>query len=77
MDVSEHTLETLFDQLGLPNQQADIEAFVQAHKHLPLSIPLAEAPFWNQGQASFIAEALAEDAEWVEAVDQLDALLRE
>ncbi|MBD3820972.1 DUF2789 family protein [Hydrogenovibrio sp. JE_KL2] len=77
MDVSEHTLETLFQQLGLPNEQVEIEAFVEAHKPLPLSVSLAEADFWNDGQAAFIAEAFADDAEWIEAVDQLDALLRD
>lgn len=77
MEVSEHTLETLFQQLGLPHEQTDIEAFVQTHKPLPLSTPLAEAEFWNAGQAAFITEAFADDAEWIEAVDQLDALLRD
>ncbi|WP_024851934.1 DUF2789 family protein [Hydrogenovibrio kuenenii] len=77
MEVSEHTLETLFQQLGLPYEQSDIEAFVQTHKPLPLSIPLAEAEFWNASQAAFIMESFAEDAEWIEAVDQLDALLRD
>ncbi|BBN60475.1 DUF2789 family protein [Hydrogenovibrio marinus] len=77
MDVSEHTLETLFQQLGLPNEQAEVEAFVEMHKPLPLSVPLAEADFWNDGQAAFIVEAFADDAEWIEAVDQLDALLRD
>lgn len=77
MDVSEHTLETLFQQLGLPHGQAEIEAFVEKHKPLPLSVPLAEADFWNAGQSTFIAEAFTDDAEWIEAVDQLDALLRD
>lgn len=75
MDTSPHTIQALFAQLGLPNSEQAIEAFV-TNNHLPPEIPLANAAFWNAGQAQFIREAIAEDADWSEAVDYLDAQLR-
>lgn len=35
-----------------------------------------QASFWTQAQASFLREAIEEDADWVELVDQLDVMLR-
>ncbi|MDP4534912.1 DUF2789 domain-containing protein [Alkalimonas collagenimarina] len=74
MDTSTHTLSTLFAQLGLDNDQASIDQFVQQHK-LAEHVHLADAPFWSKGQASFIAESLKEDADWAEVIDELNALL--
>ncbi len=75
MDTSRHTIYTLFAQLGLPNNDVAIEAFVK-NNHLPDEIPLEKAAFWSAGQAQFLREAIAEDADWSEVVDQLDAQLR-
>ena len=75
MDTSGHSIQDLFAQLGLPNGEAAIEAFV-SNNHLPPDIPLANAAFWSGSQAQFIREAIAEDADWAEAVDYLDAQLR-
>ncbi|MCH8536165.1 MAG: DUF2789 domain-containing protein [Alkalimonas sp.] len=75
MDTSTHTLANLFAQLGLDNDPAAIDRFVQQHR-LAEHVPLEEAPFWNKGQASFIAESLKEDADWAEVIDELNALLR-
>ncbi len=75
MDTSRHTLQNLFEQLGLASSDAAIEAFV-ANNRLQASIPLAQAAFWSAGQAQFIREAIEEDADWAEIVDQLDAQLR-
>ena len=75
MDTSPHTIYTLFAQLGLPNSDVAIEAFVK-NNHLPDEIPLEKAAFWSAGQAQFLREAIAEDADWSEVVDQLDAQLR-
>lgn len=77
MDTSKHNLETLFLQLGLPNQAAEIDAFIQAHKPLENHITLEKAPFWNVSQAAFIGEAISEDSDWCEIVDELDTSLRE
>ena len=75
MDTSRHTLQSLFEQLGLASSDAAIEAFV-TNNRLQASIPLEQAAFWNAGQAQFIREAIADDADWAEIVDQLDAQLR-
>lgn len=75
MDTSSHTIETLFAQLGLSNSEEAIEAFVR-NNHLPPQIPLENAAFWSAGQAQLIHEAIEEDADWAEVVDQLDARLR-
>ncbi len=75
MDTSPHTLPMLFAQLGLPNSEAAMEAFVQ-NNHLPPDVPLEKAAFWSAGQAQFLREAIQDDADWAEVVDQLDAQLR-
>jgi hypothetical protein len=75
MDTSSHTIYSLFAQLGLPNSDAAIAAFV-SNNHLPRDIPLANAAFWSSGQAQFIREAIEQDADWAEVVDYLDAQLR-
>lgn len=75
MDTSSHDLENLFLQLGLSTAPQAIEAFI-ANNHLPEGIPLEQAAFWSAGQAQFIHEAIEQDSDWAEIVDQLDAQLR-
>ena len=75
MDTSSHTMKALFAQLGLANSDVAIDNFIQ-NNHLPDDIPLENAAFWSAGQAQFIREAIAEDADWAEVVDHLDAQLR-
>ncbi len=77
MDTSTHTMSTLFDQLGLPSGDDDIAAFIKANSPLPKHLPLSEASFWSASQRAFLAEAIVDDAEWAEIVDQLGAALRE
>ncbi len=74
MDTSEHTLATLFAQLGLDNDTQAISYFVQQHKLAP-GMAIQDAPFWNRAQASFLHESLKQDAEWCEIIDELNALL--
>jgi hypothetical protein len=38
---------------------------------------MSEANFWNEAQATFLAEAKADDSDWCESVDKLDSLLRQ
>lgn len=77
MDDAFHSLQALFSQLGLPcDKPADIERFVGAHRPLPAATALHEAPFWTAAQAEFLREGIAEDADWAEVIDHLDALLR-
>jgi hypothetical protein len=71
-----HSLPSLFKQLGLPSDQAAIDAFVAEHGPLPPTCPLSKAPFWNSAQAAFLREEILEDADWAEVVDQLSLMLR-
>ena len=75
MDTSNHTLQALFKQLGLSNNDISIENFIH-NNHLPREIPLENAAFWSAGQAQFIHESIALDADWAEVVDHLDAMQR-
>ncbi len=76
MDTSTHNLKALFEQLGLDSRADKIETFIENH-HVAPDLPLAEAPFWNASQASFIKDAIGEDADWCEVIDSLDSLLRQ
>lgn len=77
MDTSTHSIQTLFHQLGLKSDEEQISAFIEKHKPLPAHIILHEAYFWNDAQVAFLIEAIEEDSDWCEFVDQLDCLLRE
>lgn len=70
------TLNDLFLQLGLNNRETDIDAFIEAHKGLASAVKLEDASFWTAQQSDFIANALFEDAEWAELIDQLNNRLR-
>jgi Protein of unknown function (DUF2789) len=76
MDTSIHTLQTLFCQLGLPNEIEHINVFIELHRPLPSDIALPKAYFWNEAQAAFLAEAIEDDSDWCSLVDELDCLLR-
>ena len=51
------------------------DSFISRHQ-LDGGIRLIDADFWTEAQAAFLSEALAEDADWTEIVDHLDARLR-
>lgn len=76
MDTSVRTLQTLFCQLGLVDDDEQVNAFIEMHRPLPLNIVLSEANFWNESQAAFLAKAVEEDSDWCELVDELNCLLR-
>ena len=76
MDRSKHSLETLFAQLGLPNDAGAIEQFIAKNRPLKPEIQLADAPFWKAGQSRFLKEGIQDDSDWAEVIDELDALLR-
>lgn len=74
--TTHHPLRDLFDQLGLPSTEADIQRFVREHGSLPAGQRLTDAPFWTESQASFLREEWrADDGDWALAVDQLNALM--
>jgi len=74
MDTGKHQLEQLFAQLGLDSDVTAIKVFLARHWLEP-GQSLADAPFWTAGQADFLRQALLNDAEWSEAVDELAVLL--
>ncbi len=76
METTQHTLEHLFAQLGLPNEHAEIPVFISTHRPLASHVALHEAHFWNNAQKGFLREEIAEDADWAPVVDRLNSLLR-
>ena len=70
-----HTLNELFHQLGLPNDDQYIKKFVQTHK-LADATRLHKASFWSTSQSVFISECWEDDSEWCIQIDNLDAALR-
>ena len=75
MELPNKDLGTLFEQLGLPSEPAEIDAFINEHYPLPDDVKVSEAPFWNRGQAALLKEEMLEDAEWAPIVDELNVRL--
>lgn len=75
MEPSQHSMRHLFAQLGLPDDEQSIEQFIGSHRPLPEHMPLDQAPFWSPAQAAFLREEIAEDADWVPLIDDLNARL--
>ncbi|MGP4842896.1 DUF2789 domain-containing protein [Marinobacter sp. 1Y8] len=76
MDMSQHTLPTLFEQLGLPSDTQSVDDFIASHAPLAPEIALADASFWNSAQAGFLHQGIDDDSDWAEVIDELDARLR-
>lgn len=70
-----HTLNSLFAQLGEPNDEASIARFIETHGPLPDDQRFHEAPFWTPSQASFLRESLLNDADWAVIADELNMKL--
>jgi hypothetical protein len=75
MESTNHTLNNLFAQLGLPSEEVAIDDFIDAHRPLATDVLLSDAPFWTAAQASFLREEILKDADWAEVIDQLNAKL--
>lgn len=71
-----HSINALFEQLGLESTDEAIEQFISNHKPLQHNVLLHEADFWNDSQALFLKEAIETNADWVSAVDHLGLMLR-
>jgi hypothetical protein len=76
MDTQQHTMSNLFAQLGLPSEEAAIEAFIASHRPLENGIALYRAPFWSAMQRAFLKEEIIEDADWAAVIDELNGRLR-
>jgi len=70
------SLNILFAQLGLPDDDGSIDSFVTNHRPLSADVSLESAPWWTPSQATFLSEALNFDSEWSEVADSLNTLLR-
>lgn len=70
------SLNILFAQLGLPDDDVSINTFVANHRPLSADVPLESAPWWTPSQASFLSEALNYDSDWSDVADTLNSLLR-
>lgn len=70
------SMTRLFDQLGLDSTPPFIESFIAAHKPLPESVALADAPFWSPSQAEFLRSEVDEDTDWAIVIERLNAALR-
>lgn len=77
MEMYQHGMPELFEQLGLGNSPEEIRDFVKNHRHKRDSAPIHEASFWTSSQADFLKQAIEQDADWAELVDQLDVMLRD
>ncbi|MBB3045790.1 hypothetical protein FHR99_000026 [Litorivivens lipolytica] len=75
MEPGVHSINSLFRQLGLPDGDKEIERFILSHQPIPNGVCLQDANFWSSSQADFLREAISEDADWAEVVDELDARL--
>ena len=76
MELPNQGLPELFEQLGLPASDEEIERFFATHS-LPQEIRLVDAPFWTPAQAALLKEQFLQDAEWAPVVDELTARLHE
>lgn len=76
MEDSIPNMTRLFDQLGLGSAPPTIESFIAAHKPLPATIALADAPFWSTSQAEFLRREVEEDTDWAIVIERLNAALR-
>ena len=77
MDTSHHTIQTLFQQLGLPSEPKQIDRFINAHRAETGLDVLEGAPFWSPSQARFLQEAREFDSDWSEVVDELNIRLHQ
>ena len=74
--VPYHQFCELFDQLGLPSDVRDVEAFIVKHAPLSAQVKLEDAPFWTEAQATLLRDELLGDADWSGVIDQLNLVLR-
>ena len=75
MAGSVHNLSILFAQLGQASDEASIASFIASHRPLAGHVMLHEAPFWSAAQASFLREAICDDADWAVIADELNLKL--
>lgn len=75
MEQTTHSFSELFEQLGLPSDDAAILNFCKAHQ-LQDEGALPDADFWTDHQSQFLREQWHQDSDWAIVIDQLNASLR-
>lgn len=76
MDTSNHyNMAVLFEQLGLSGESEQISKFLKEHRLFD-NQRIEQADYWTPSQAAFLQQAIADDSDWAELVDHLDAALR-
>ena len=76
METHEHDMVTLFQQLGLPSSEDDIQSFIEEHR-LNAETNIFDASFWTPSQAKFLREQIKADADWAVVIDTLNTSLRQ
>lgn len=77
MEMHQHGMAELFEQLGLGSSAKEMKDFVNSHRQKRDTTPIYEASFWTASQSAFLRQAIEQDADWAELVDQLDVMLRD
>jgi hypothetical protein len=77
MNLVNFTMNSLFKQLGLGHSDLAVREFLHTASQLCTENPLHTSLIWNQAQADFLQQAIAEDSEWCALVEQLDACIRQ
>ena len=76
MQSTAHTMDQLFDRLGLPSGEHEIDNFIERQKPVSSGKEIYELEFFNESQKAFLKRAKMEGTDWAELTDTLDALLR-
>mgnify|MGYP000337735868 CR=1 FL=1 len=71
MELIEKNMSSLFKQLGELHDEVGIANFIALHGCLSGDTHLHEAGVWSPSQASFLREALLQDAAWAQALNAL------
>ena len=54
MEPSVHPFAELFDQLGLPSSESEIQRFIDEHRPLPNDVKITDATFWSPSQSRLL-----------------------
>ena len=76
MDLETYNLKTLFDQLGLPSEDTQIDDFIEAHP-LDANTKLVDAHFWTQAQKQTLEEWIGKDDDRAIVFDELNVRLHD
>ena len=77
MGTPVHSMNQLFDQLGLPSGSQEIDKFIEQQKPVADSKKIYEMDFFSDSQRTFLKEAKEHGGDWAELTDILDSLLRQ